>query len=103
MALPMQCLSRGQPELRGQINGRVFFGALSDPANIENLADTLQLVGCFVRDRAGTAMLLQLFSIAAMVSVGSMFCARRAGARSTPAHRTCEFPAASVLRIDWQQ
>ena len=37
-------------------NGRVFLGALSDPANIENLADAFQLAGCFVRDRAGTAI-----------------------------------------------
>ena len=32
-----------------------------------------------------------------------MFCARKAGARSTPAHKTCGLPAASRLRIDWQQ
>ena len=37
-------------------NGRVFFGTLSDPANIENLADAFQLASCFVRDRPGPAI-----------------------------------------------
>ena len=42
-------------------NGRVFFDTLSDPANIENLADAFQLASCFVRDWAGTAVAVAAF------------------------------------------
>src|SRR5210317_240527 len=85
----------------------MIVASFDDPSPIQPMLRILEILSSCLRASVGIGAVppprLQLASIMSIVSSGSIFWAFSAGARSTPAQRTCGLPAASLLRIDSQQ